>query len=76
MSVHSFWFSVRLVRVDYQLFPLTSALRGAWTHHIHSASGYSVSEKVLFVRERRLLADREVDVNRLNTDYLLTCELQ
>ena len=39
-------------------------------------SGYSVSEKVLFVRELRLLADREVDVNRLNTDCLLTFELQ
>jgi len=39
-------------------------------------SGYSVSEKVLFLWERRLLADREVEVNRLNTDCLLTCELQ
>ena len=41
-------------------------------------SGYSMSEKVLLLRERRLLADREsdIDVNRLNTDYLLTCELQ
>ena len=38
--------------------------------------GYSVSEKVLFVQERRLLADREVNVNRLDTDCLLTCELQ
>ena len=39
-------------------------------------SGYSVSEKVLLVRERRLLADQEVDINCLNTDCLLTCELQ
>jgi len=39
-------------------------------------SGYSVSEKVLFMWERRLLVDMEVDVNRLNTDCLLTCELQ
>ena len=39
-------------------------------------SGYSVSEKVLFLWKRRFLADREVEVNRLNTDYLLTCELQ
>ena len=35
-------------------------------------SGYSVSENVLFLWERRLLADREVEVNRLNTDCLLT----
>ena len=35
-------------------------------------SGYFVSEKVLFVRERRLLAEREtgVDDNRLNTNCL------
>ena len=39
-------------------------------------SGYSVSEKVLFLWERRLLADREVDFNRLNTDCFITCELQ
>ena len=41
-------------------------------------SGYSVSENVLLVRERRLLADQETDIddNRLNTDCLLTCELQ
>ena len=39
-------------------------------------SGYSVSENVLFLWERRLLADREVEVNRLNTDCLLTGELQ
>ena len=41
-------------------------------------SGYSASEKVLLVRERRLLAEREIDVddNRLNIDYLLICELQ
>ena len=39
-------------------------------------SGYSVSEKVLFMWERRLLADREFDVNCLNTNCLLTSELQ
>ena len=39
-------------------------------------SGYFGSEKVLFVWERRLLADREVDVNRLKIDCWLTCELQ
>ena len=38
--------------------------------------GYSVSEKVLFLWEWRFLADQEVKVNRLNTDCLLTCELQ
>ena len=34
--------------------------------------GYSISEKVLFVWERHLLAERETDVdgNRLNTNYL------
>ena len=36
----------------------------------------SVSEKVPLLWERRLLADWEVEVNRLNTDCLLTCELQ
>jgi len=41
-------------------------------------SGYSVSEKVLLMREGRLLAEREIDEddNRLNTDCLLICELQ
>ena len=39
-------------------------------------SGYSVSEKVPLLWDRRLLADWEVEVNRLNTDCLLTCELQ
>ena len=41
-------------------------------------SKYSASEKVLLVQERRLLAEREIDVddNRLNTDCLLLCELQ
>ena len=40
--------------------------------------GYSVSEKVLLVRERRLLVNWETDIddNRLNTDCFLTCELQ
>jgi len=38
--------------------------------------GYSVSKKVPLLWERRLLADREVEVNHLNTDCLLTCELQ
>ena len=35
-------------------------------------SGYSVSEMVLFLWERHLLADREVQVNRLNTDCLFS----
>ena len=39
-------------------------------------SGYSTSEKALLLWERHLLADREVDVNRLNTDCLLAYELQ
>ena len=41
-------------------------------------SEYSVLEKVLLVREQRLLAEREIDVddNRLNNDCLLICELQ
>ena len=41
-------------------------------------SGYSALEKVLLVRERRLLAERETgtDDNHLNTDCLLICELQ
>ena len=40
-------------------------------------SKYSISEKVLLVRERRLLVDRETDAddNRLSTDCLLACEL-
>jgi len=38
--------------------------------------GYSMSEKAPFLWERRLLADREVEVNSLNTDCLLICELQ
>ena len=39
-------------------------------------SGYFISEKVLFVRKRRLLAERETGAtdNWLNTDCLLTCE--
>ena len=39
-------------------------------------SGYSMSEKAFLLWERHLLADREVEVNRLNTDCLLVCELQ
>ena len=39
-------------------------------------SGYSVSEEILLVWERRLLADQEVEVNRLDVDCLLTCALQ
>ena len=41
-------------------------------------SGYSVSEKVLFLRERRLLAERETGAadNQLNTDCMLACKLQ
>ena len=38
--------------------------------------GYSASEKVPLLWERRLLTDREVEVNHLNTDCLLTCESQ
>ena len=40
-------------------------------------SGCSASEKVLLMRERSLLAERETGVNdnRLNTDCLLACEL-
>ena len=37
---------------------------------------YSMPEKALFLWEQRLLADQKVEVNRLNTDYLLVCELQ
>ena len=36
------------------------------------SSGYSISDKVLFLWERGLLTDWEVEVNHLNTD----CELQ
>ena len=39
-------------------------------------SGYSASEKVLLLRERYLLADREVGVDYLNIDCRLACELQ
>jgi len=41
-------------------------------------SGYFTSEKVLLVRERCHLAKRETGTidSRLNTDCLLTCELQ
>ena len=39
-------------------------------------SGYSMSEKAFLLWERHLLADQEVEVNRLNTDCLLACELQ
>ena len=39
-------------------------------------SWYSISEKAPLMWEQRLLADQEVEVNRLNTDCLLTCELQ
>ena len=41
-------------------------------------SEYSVLEKVLLMRERRLLAEQETDVdnNHLNTDCLLMYELQ
>ena len=39
-------------------------------------SGYSVSEKVLLLWERYLLADREVRVDCLDIDCRLTCELQ
>ena len=39
-------------------------------------SGYSMSEKASLLWKRHLLADQEVEANRLNTDYLLACELQ
>jgi len=35
-----------------------------------------MSEKASVLWKRHLLADREVQVNRLNTDCLLACELQ
>ena len=70
MPVHSFWFRVRLVGADRWLFPLLLLAMFAVT------SGYSMSEKAPLLWERRLLADREVEVNRLNTDCLVTCELQ
>ena len=38
--------------------------------------GYSMLEKAFFLWERHLLTDREVEVNRLNTDCFLVCELQ
>jgi len=40
--------------------------------------GYSTLKKVLLVQERRLLAEREIGAtnNQLNTDCLLTYELQ
>ena len=39
-------------------------------------SGYSTSEKALLLYKRHFLANWEVEVNRLNTDRLLACELQ
>ena len=77
MPVNSFRFSVRLVRVDYWLFPFTSAWRLGPTIFVMT-SGYSVTEKVLLVRERHLLANWETDIddNCLNTNRFLTCELQ
>ena len=39
-------------------------------------SGYSVSEKVLLLWERYLVADQEVRVNCLNIDCRLARELQ
>ena len=39
-------------------------------------SGYSMSEKVLLLWERYILADWEVGVDCLNIDCLLACELQ
>ena len=67
MPIHSFWFLVRLIR---QLFPLRLLIMFAVT------SGYSMSEKVLLLWEKYLLADQEVEINLLNTDYLLVCWLQ
>jgi len=76
MAVYSFRFVIRLIRAYCRLFFPTSAWRSAWACHVCSNFDYSVSEKVLFLWERRLLADREVEVNHLNTDCLLTYELQ
>ena len=75
IPVHSFWFRIRLVRADSQLFSLL--LLGVMLGPAMFAVtlGYSVSKKDPLMYERRLLADREVEVNHLNTDRLLTCEL-
>jgi len=78
MLVHSFQLSVRLVGADYRLLPLSLVWRGLGPTMFAVTLGYSVSEKVLFLRERCLLAEQETGVvdNRLNTDCLLRCELQ
>ena len=76
MPVHSFWFNIRLVRADCRLFSSTSALLVLGPIIFAVTSGYSLSEKVPLLWEQCLLADREVEVNRLNTDCLLRCELQ
>ena len=70
MPVHSFWFCVRLVGADHQLFFLLLLAMFAVT------LGYSMSEKASLLWKQHLLADREVEVDRLNTDCLLACELQ
>ena len=59
----------------YRLFPLLllDVMLGPTIFAV--TLGYSISEKALFVREQHLLTDWEVDVNRLNTDCFLTCEL-
>jgi len=76
MLVHSFWFCIRLVRADCRLFPLLLLGVVLGPAMFTVTSGNSVSEKVPLLWERSLLADWEVEVNRLNTDYLLRCELQ
>ena len=76
MPINFFQFSVRLSDLTIGCFSLL--LLGVVHGHamFEVTSGYSMSENVLFLWEWRLLADRKVDVNRLNTDCLLTCELQ
>ena len=50
MPVHSFWFSIRLIRADYWLLSLLLGIvLGPAMFAV--TSGYSVLEKVLFVRE-------------------------
>ena len=73
MSVHSFWLVSDLSELTIGCFPLVllGVVLGPTIFAV--TSGYSVSEKVLLVREWRLLADREsnMDVNRLNVDCFL-----
>ena len=76
MPVHSFWLGVRLIGATIGCFPLVlfGVVLGPTMFAV--TLGYSVSEKVLLLWDRRLLADRKVEVNRPNTNCLLACELQ